>query len=64
MSIGDLHAYSNHMEQIQTQLKRDVRALPKLTIARRPDSIYDYKFEDFVVEGYDPHPSIAAPIAV
>ena len=52
------------MEQIQTQLKRDVRALPKLTIARRPDSIYDYKFEDFVVEGYDPHPSIAAPIAV
>ncbi len=64
VSIGDLHAYSNHMEQIQTQLQRDVRPLPQLRINRRPDSIYDYKFEDFSIEGYDPHPSIAAPIAV
>ncbi|MFM0300260.1 thymidylate synthase [Paraburkholderia sediminicola] len=64
VSIGDLHAYSNHMEQIQTQLKRDVRELPKLNIKRRPDSIYDYKFEDFEIVGYNPHPSIAAPIAV
>ncbi|RQT42822.1 thymidylate synthase [Burkholderia cepacia] len=64
VSIGDLHAYSNHMEQIQTQLTRDVRELPKLNIKRRPDSIYDYKFEDFEIVGYDPHPSIAAPIAV
>ncbi|RQV65926.1 thymidylate synthase [Burkholderia cenocepacia] len=64
VSIGDLHAYSNHMEQIQTQLTRDVRELPKLNIKRRPDSIYDYKFEDFEIVGYNPHPSIAAPIAV
>ncbi|CAB3974550.1 MULTISPECIES: thymidylate synthase [Burkholderia] len=64
VSIGDLHAYSNHMEQIQTQLARDVRELPKLNIKRRPESIYDYKFEDFEIVGYNPHPSIAAPIAV
>lgn len=64
VSIGDLHAYSNHMEQIKTQLQRDVRPLPQLRINRRADSIYDYKFEDFSIEGYNPHPSIAAPIAV
>ncbi|WP_321943291.1 thymidylate synthase [Paraburkholderia tropica] len=64
VSIGDLHAYSNHMEQIQTQLARDVRALPQLVIKRKPASIYEYKFEDFEVVGYDPHPSISAPIAV
>lgn len=64
VSIGDLHAYSNHMQQIETQLSREVRALPRLTIARRPASIYDYRFEDFTIEGYDPHPAIAAPIAV
>ncbi|GJH28572.1 thymidylate synthase [Caballeronia novacaledonica] len=64
VSIGDLHAYSNHIEQIQTQLTRDVRELPQLRIKRRPESIYDYKFEDFELVGYNPHPSIAAPIAV
>ncbi|MDR5743510.1 thymidylate synthase [Caballeronia sp. LZ029] len=64
VSIGDLHAYSNHIEQIQTQLTRDVRELPQLRIKRRPESIYDYRFEDFELVGYNPHPSIAAPIAV
>ncbi|GJH20202.1 thymidylate synthase [Caballeronia novacaledonica] len=64
VSIGDLHAYSNHIEQIQTQLTRDVRELPQLRIKRRLESIYDYKFEDFELVGYNPHPSIAAPIAV
>ena len=64
VSIGDLHAYSNHMTQIRTQLARDVRALPQLVIKRRPESIYGYAFEDFEIVGYDPHPSIAAPIAV
>lgn len=64
VSIGDLHAYSNHMSQIQTQLAREVRALPKLVIKRTPESIYDYSFEDFEIVGYDPYPSIAAPIAV
>lgn len=64
VSIGDLHAYSNHTAQIQTQLAREVRALPQLLIKRRPESIYGYAFEDFEIVGYDPHPSIAAPIAV
>lgn len=64
VSIGDLHAYSNHMGQIQTQLAREPRTLPKLAIRRKPESIYDYKFEDFEIVGYEPHPSIAAPIAV
>lgn len=64
VSIGDLHAYSNHLEQIRTQLTRDVRELPQLVIKRKPESIYGYKFEDFELAGYDPHPSIAAPIAI
>lgn len=64
VSIGDLHAYANHMEQIQLQLTRSPRALPRLNITRKPDSIYDYRFEDFQMEGYDPEPGIKAPIAV
>lgn len=64
VSIGDLHAYSNHMTQIQTQLDREIRPLPQLVIKRRPETIYDYRFDDFEIVGYDPHPSIAAPIAV
>lgn len=64
ISIGDLHAYSNHLTQINTQLSRELRALPQLKIIRKPDSIYDYKFEDFEVVNYDPHPSIVAPIAI
>ncbi len=64
VSIGDLHAYSNHMSQIQTQLGREVRELPQLLIKRKPASIYDYRFEDFELVGYDPHPQISAPIAV
>ncbi len=64
VSIGDLHAYANHMEQIGTQLTREPRALPQLRIKRKPDTIYDYRFEDFEILAYDPYPSIAAPIAV
>ncbi|MDI3294363.1 thymidylate synthase [Janthinobacterium tructae] len=64
VSIGDLHAYSNHMAQIGEQLKRECRELPKLQINRLPESIFDYKFEDFEITGYNPHPSISAPIAV
>ncbi|MFT5644268.1 MAG: thymidylate synthase [Janthinobacterium sp.] len=62
-SFGDLHLYSNHLEQARLQLTRQPRALPKLTILRRPESIFDYRFEDFEIAGYDPHPGIAAPIA-
>lgn len=64
VSLGDLHAYSNHMQQIHTQLQRDVRALPQLAIKHKPDSIYDYRFEDFEIVGYNPPPNVSAPIAV
>ncbi len=64
VTTGDTHAYSNHMEQIQEQLTRIPRQLPQLKILRRPDSIYGYRFEDFEIVGYDPYPSIKAPVAV
>lgn len=64
VSFGDLHAYSNHMEQIQEQMSRDPKPLPQLKFNRKPDSIYGYKFEDFEVVGYDAHPNIKAPVAI
>ena len=64
VTTGDTHAYANHMEQIHTQLAREPRALPRLEILRKPASIYDYKFEDFNIVGYDAHPSIKAPVAI
>lgn len=64
ISLSDVHIYSNHMEQVKTQLAREPRQLPELKLLRKPASIYDYKFEDFEVVGYDPHPHIAAPVSV
>lgn len=64
ISTGDSHIYSNHMEQVTTQLAREPRKLPTLKINRKPNSIYDYRFEDFEIIGYDPHAHIAAPVAV
>lgn len=64
ISTGDSHIYSNHEEQVKLQLQREPRALPQLTINRKPDSIYDYRFEDFDIEGYDPYPAIKAPVAI
>jgi len=61
---GDCHIYDNHVEQVKTQLQREPRNMPKLVIKRKPDSIFDYKFEDFEIEGYDPHPAIKAPVAI
>lgn len=61
---GDCHIYKNHFEQVELQLSREPRAYPRLVIGRRPASIFDYKFEDFTIEGYDPWPHIKAPIAV
>jgi thymidylate synthase len=64
ITTGDSHLYSNHLEQVRAQLARAPRRLPQLNILRKPDSIYDYRFEDFELLDYDPHPHIAAPVAV
>jgi thymidylate synthase len=61
---GDCHLYSNHMEQVEEQLARKPLPLPTLSIQRKPESITDYKFEDFEIVGYEFHPHIAAPVAV
>ncbi|MBL8286393.1 MAG: thymidylate synthase [Rubrivivax sp.] len=61
---GDCHIYSNHFEQVRTQLARQPRPWPQLVLKRRPPSIFDYEYEDFAIEGYDPHPAIKAPVAV
>lgn len=61
---GDCHLYSNHLEQVDVQLSRDFFPLPKLNILRKPDSIFDYEFEDFEIAGYESHPAIKAPVAV
>lgn len=60
----DVHLYLNHLEQIKLQLTREPYPLPKLVIKRKPDSIFDYKYEDFEVVGYQSHPHIAMPVAV
>ena len=61
---GDCHLYSNHLEQVKLQLSRTPYPLPSLKVHRKPDSIFDYQFEDFEIEGYESHPHIKAPVAV
>jgi len=61
---GDCHIYDNHVDQVREQLTRAPRPYPVLTLRRRPPSIFDYAYEDFSIEGYDPHPAIKAPVAV
>ena len=63
-TFGDVHLYRNHLEQARTQLAREPRALPTMHIDRKTDSIFDFRFDDFRLEGYDPQPHIKAPIAV
>lgn len=64
ISIGDAHIYNTHIQQVDTQLSRQPTDLPTLVIKRKPDSIYDYKLEDFELVGYNPQPAIKAPVAV
>jgi len=63
-TLGDAHLYSNHIEQANLQLGRDCRKLPTLKINPLVKNIFDFKFEDFTLEGYDPHPHIKAEVAV
>eukprot|EP01035_Chromulina_nebulosa_P061012 gene61012-83453_t len=63
-SGGDVHLYLDHVDQAREQLTRAPRPFPRLTLRRRPASIDDCRIDDFEVTGYDPHPPIAAPVAV
>jgi thymidylate synthase len=63
-TLGDAHLYNNHVDQARIQLERTPRALPRLELTPGVRSIFDYRYEDVVVTGYDPYPSIKAPIAV
>jgi thymidylate synthase len=63
-TLGDAHIYSNHMEQVQEQLGRDLRSLPQMKINPDINDIFSFKFEDFTLENYDPHPAIKGVVAV
>lgn len=63
-TIGDAHIYQNHLEQVKTQLQRDVRPLPTMKLNKEVQSIFDFKYEDFTLEGYDPHPLLKGIVAV
>ena len=63
-TFGDVHLYSNHIDQARLQLSREPRELPRMKIQREVEDIFSFRFEDFLLEGYDPHPHIKAPVAV
>lgn len=63
-TFGDAHLYSNHLEQARLQLSRELRTLPTMRINPAVTDLFAFTLEDFTLEGYDPHPHIAAPVAV
>ncbi len=63
-TFGDAHIYNNHMDQVNLQLSREARPYPTMKINPNVTSIFDFTFEDFALEGYDPHPGIKAPVAI
>ena len=63
-SLGDAHLYSNHFEQARLQLSREPRAAPRMKLNPEVKDLFVFRFEDFTLEGYDPHPAISAPVAV
>ncbi|MBT7341306.1 MAG: thymidylate synthase, partial [Halieaceae bacterium] len=64
VSIGDAHIYSNHVDQVEVQLARSPAPPPTLKLLRQPDSLFDYCYEDFALEGYSPQAHISAPVAI
>ena len=63
-TFGDVHIYSNHREQVKLQLSREPRALPHMKLNPAIKDIFSFRYEDFTLENYDPHPAIKAPVAV
>ena len=63
-TLGDAHIYSNHLEQVKLQLTREPRKLPWMLLNPEVNSIFDFKFEDFELVGYDPHPHIKGEVSV
>jgi thymidylate synthase len=63
-TFGDLHLYSNHLDQAREQLRREPRPLPRMKLNSARMKLEDFVYEDFTLEGYDPHPAIKAPVAV
>ena len=64
VSLGDTHIYQNHFEQARLQIEREPRPLPRMRLNPAVKSLFDFRYEDFSLEGYDPYPRIPAPIAV